>query len=86
MEPGGRNRLQPVAIGSLAKRPDEAEPVAVDYDPLPFRAHGKGRVDATSPLLKRGSLSLLRKEPSPASWKATGLDEATVTGDGLVVN
>ena len=86
MEPGGRNRLQPVAIGSLAKRPDEAEPVAVDYDPLPFRAHGKGRVDATSLLLKRGSPSSLRKEPSPANPKAHRTSRTTLPGGGLVVN
>ena len=39
----------------------QAKIVAVDCDPLPFGAHGKGRVDATSLLLKRGSISLLRK-------------------------
>src|ERR671937_841868 len=71
----------PSQIGSGRRPQKQAETVAVGCHRLPFGAHGKGRVDATSLLLKRGSLSLLRKEPSPASSKAAGLDEATLTGD-----
>ena len=66
--------------------PEQAKTVAVGCEQLRETFDGKGRVDSTSLLLKRGSLSLLRKELSPASSKATGLDEATLTGDGLVVN
>ena len=42
-------------------RRKQAKTVAVGCDQLRFGAHGKGRVDATSLLLKRGSISLLRK-------------------------
>jgi hypothetical protein len=66
--------LQPVAISSKSdqRKPQEhAKSVAVGCERLLKGAHGKGRVDATSLLLKRGSASWLRKrEASPANPKA----------------
>ena len=61
MEQSGRNRWQPVANGIAPKRLEQAKTVAMGCDRLPIGAHGKGRVDPTSLLLKRGSPSSLRK-------------------------
>jgi hypothetical protein len=55
----GGNRSQ---IGKHEKPQKQARTVAVGCEGLLPRLHGKGRVDATSPLLKRGSPSSLRKE------------------------
>ena len=55
----GGNRSQ---IEQAQKPRKQPETVAVGCDPLPIGAHGKGRVDATSLLLKRGLPSSLRKE------------------------
>jgi hypothetical protein len=49
-------------IGSAPEPQEQAKTVAVLCDWLPKGAHGKGRVDTTSLLLKRGSPSSLRKE------------------------
>ena len=45
MEPGGRNRWQPVANGMAQKRRRQAETVAADCDRLPESFHGKEGVD-----------------------------------------
>src|SRR5205814_8578368 len=54
----GGNRSQ---IGSARKPQNEANSVANGCHRLPETFHGKGRVDPTSLLLKRGSPSSLRK-------------------------
>jgi hypothetical protein len=54
----GGNRSQ---IAQAREPPNQAKTVAVDCDQLPIGAHGKGRVDTTSLLLKGGSPSWLRK-------------------------
>jgi hypothetical protein len=48
-------------MGWRRKRPRKAKTVAVGCDRLPRPQNGKGRVDATSLLLRRGSPSTLRK-------------------------
>jgi hypothetical protein len=71
MEPRGCNRWQPVANHLDPEAPKQGKTVAAGCDRLPQAAHGKGRVDPTSLLLKRGSPSWLRKErTSPANPKA----------------
>jgi hypothetical protein len=62
MEPRGCNRWQPVANRIGAETSKTSQTVAVSGDRLPIAAHGKGRVDSTSLLLKRGSPSSLRKK------------------------
>ena len=59
-----------MASAPRTERPRQAKLVAGGCDELRIGAHGKGRVDPTSLLLKRGSIFLLRKEPSPANPKA----------------
>jgi hypothetical protein len=73
----GGNRSQ---IASLDKRPKQAKTVAVRCGQLRFQAHGKGRVDSTSLLLKRGSPSSLRKERRvPQNPKGRRTSTATLT-------
>ena len=58
-----------------------AKTFAAGCDRLPSRAHGKGRVDPTSLLLKRGSLSWLRKENRVPQTRRLGATRtATLTG------
>ena len=54
----GGNRLQ---MRRARKRLKQAKTVAAGCDRLPPDPHGKGRVDPTSLLLKRGTISSLRK-------------------------
>src|SRR5262245_34383315 len=68
------------------KRPKQAQTVAVDCDRLPFGAHGKGRVDPTSLLLKRGSLYWLReKRQVLRTRRLPGLDRATLTDSNAAI-
>src|SRR5262249_11262954 len=53
---------KPLANRPAANRARSSKTVAVGCDRLPQRAHGKGHVDSTSLLLRRGSPSWLRKE------------------------
>ena len=62
MEPRGCNRWQSVANQLGGKPSEQAETVAVGRDWLPEEFHGKGHVDATSLLLKRGSPYWLREK------------------------
>jgi hypothetical protein len=72
----GGNRSQ---IASTRKRLKQGKTVAAGCDRLPHEAHGKGRVDSTSLLLKRGSLYWLRKKRQvPRTRGPTGLDRATL--------
>ena len=73
-------------IGQPQKARKQAKTVAVGRDRLPKRAHGKGRVDATSLLLKRGHLPGSAKEKSPANPRArrTEEDDNTSTAKELL--
>jgi hypothetical protein len=62
MEPRGCNRWQSTAIASGPEAQEQAKTVAVGCDQLPETFHGKGHVDATSLLLKRGSPYWLREK------------------------
>jgi hypothetical protein len=83
MEPRGCNRWQPVAIGSAEQRLKQAKTFAVGCDRLRPGPHGKGRVDATSLLLKRGSPSSLRKEIESREPEGPQDSRATVTRQPL---
>jgi hypothetical protein len=76
----GGNRSQ---IGHVDKPPKQAKTVAVRCDRLPEGAHGKGRVDATSLLLKRGSPSSLRKEIESREAEGRQDSRATLTRQPL---
>jgi hypothetical protein len=49
MEPRGCHRWQPSQIARPRKRLNQAKTVAAGCDQLPFEAHGKEGVDASSP-------------------------------------
>ena len=71
VEKRGRNRAQRLSLATAAKRPNQAETVASSRDQSPPTSHGKGRVDATSLLLKRGVTFLApQRETSPANPRA----------------
>jgi hypothetical protein len=72
----GGNRSQ---IGHVDKPPKQAKTVAVRCDRLPEGAHGKGHVDATPSLLKRGSLSWLRERVEYKLSAGRASSMATVT-------
>jgi hypothetical protein len=76
----GGNQWQ---IDRRESRKKQAKIVAVGCDQLPKRAHGKGRVDATSLLLKRGSPSSLRKEIESREPEGPQDSRATVTRQPL---
>src|SRR5919201_3973963 len=69
----------PSQIGSGRRPQKQAETVAVGCHRLPRGAHGKGRVDSTSLLLKRGSRSWLRNERSTAASTETHDSMARLT-------
>jgi hypothetical protein len=86
----GAQRAQPLVISgkrpSAGKRRKQAESVATGCHRLRSAVRGKGRVDATSLLLKRGHLPGSAKEKSPANPRArrTEEDDNTSTAKELL--
>ena len=72
-----RNRWQ---MGGRRERLRQAKTLAVGCDELPESFHGKGRVDSTSLLLKRGSRSSLRKEKRAHKPEGSPDSVTSVTG------
>jgi hypothetical protein len=86
MEPRGCNRWQLTANRIGAEAEKQAKTVAVGRDRLPLRAHGKGRVDSTSLLLKRGSPSSLRKSVESHKTRSPAGFDSDCNASGATVD
>ena len=83
MEPRGCNQWQM----ARPRRPlEQAKTVAVGCDRLPESFHGKGRVDPTSLLLKRGSPPGLRKGIGSAESSSVRHRDREINASGVVVH